>query len=144
MPRSILNKSRRKHPTKQKLYGHLPFITKTIQIRRTRRAEQCYRCKDELISDVLQWTPSHGRTKVGRPARTYIQQLCVDTGCSLENLPEAMDDRDEWRERVREICASSVTWWWWGGGSLTLTFWKVAVLVAQRQQLKDSYLLEKG
>ena len=24
-----------------------------------------------------------------------------------------MDDRDEWRERVREIRASSMTWWWW-------------------------------
>ena len=28
--------------------------------------------EDELISDVLQWTPSHGREKAGRPARTYI------------------------------------------------------------------------
>ena len=24
-----------------------------------------------------------------------------------------MDDRDEWRERFREIRASSTTWWWW-------------------------------
>ena len=23
----------------------------------------------------------------------------MDTRCSLEDLPEAMDDRDEWRER---------------------------------------------
>ena len=28
--------------------------------------------KDELISDVLLWTPSHGRAKVGWPARTYL------------------------------------------------------------------------
>ena len=34
------------------------------------------------------------QTKAGRPARTYIQQLCADTGCSLENLPGAMDDRE--------------------------------------------------
>ena len=47
------------------------------------------------------------------PARTYIQQLCADTGCSLEDLPEAMDDRERWQERVREIRADGTTWWWW-------------------------------
>ena len=62
-----------------------------------------------LTSDVLLWTPSHGRSKAGRPARTYMKQLCADTGCSLEDLPEAMDDREGWRERVRNICADSAT-----------------------------------
>ena len=55
----------------------------------------------------------HGRAKVGRPARTYIQQLYADTGCSLEDLSGTMDDRDGWRERAREIRASTVTRWWW-------------------------------
>ena len=73
MLRAILNKSWRQHPTKQQLYGHLPHITKTIQVRRTRHAGHCWRSKDELRSDVLLWTPSHGRAKAGRPARTYIQ-----------------------------------------------------------------------
>ena len=73
MLRAILNRSWRQHPTKQQLYGHLPHITKTIQVRRTRHAEHCWRSKDELISDVLQWTPSHSRAKSGRPPRTYIQ-----------------------------------------------------------------------
>ena len=36
MLRAILNKSWRQHPTKHQLYGHLPPITKTIQVRRTR------------------------------------------------------------------------------------------------------------
>ena len=39
--------------------------------------------------------PSHRQAKVGQPTRTYIQQLCADTGCSLEDPPRAMDDRDE-------------------------------------------------
>ena len=69
----------------------------------------CWRSKDELISDVLLWTLTYGRASVGRPARTYLHQLCADTGCSLKDLLGAMEDRDEWRERVREICASSVT-----------------------------------
>ena len=109
MLRAILNKSWGKHHTKQELYGHLPPIMKTIQVRRTRLAGHCWRSKDELISDILLWTPSYGRGKAGRPARTHIQQLCADTECSLEDLPRAMDDRDVWREKVREICACSVT-----------------------------------
>ena len=47
--------------------GHLPPIMKTIQVRRIRNARNCWRSKDELISDVLRWTLSHGRAKVGRP-----------------------------------------------------------------------------
>ena len=84
MLRAILNKSWRQHPTKQQLYGHLPPIKKTIQVRRTRHAGHCWRCRDELISDTLLWTSSHGRAKAGRPTRTYIQQLSADTGYSLE------------------------------------------------------------
>ena len=111
--RAILNKSWRQHPTRHQLYGHLPPITKTIQVRLTRHAEHCGRSRDELISDVLLWTPTHGRVKPGRPARTYIQQLCEDTGCCPEDLPEAKNDREKWRERVRDIHATSMTWWWW-------------------------------
>ena len=79
----------------------------------TRHAGHCWKSRDELISNILLWTPSHRRTKAGRPARTYLQQLYGDTGCSLEDLPGTMDYRDWWRERVREICAASATWWWW-------------------------------
>ena len=95
MLRAILNKSWRQHPTKHQLYGHQPPITKTIQVRRTRHAEHCWRSRDELISDVLLWTPTCSRAKAGQPARTYIQQLCEDTGCSLEHLLEAMNDREK-------------------------------------------------
>ena len=66
---TILNKSWKQHPIKQQLYGFLPPITKTIKVRRTRH---CWRSKDKLISDILQWTSSHGWEKVGWPARTYI------------------------------------------------------------------------
>ena len=102
MLRAILNKSWQQHPTRHQLYGHLPPITKTIQVRRTRHAGHCWRSRDELIRDVLLWIPTHGRAKAGRPARTYIQQLCEDTGCCPEDLPRAMNDREEWRERVRD------------------------------------------
>ena len=106
---AILNRSWRQHSTKQQLYDHQPPITKTIQVKRIRYVEHCWRSKEELINNILLWTPSHGWAKA---ARTYIQQLCVDTGYSLEDLPGIMDDRDVWWERIREIHAGGAIWWW--------------------------------
>ena len=113
MLRAILNKSWWQHSTRHQLYGYLPPITKTIQVRRTRHAGHSWRSRDELVSDVLLWTPTYGLAKAGRPARIYIQQLCEDTGCCPEDLPEAMNDREKWRERVRDIHATSTIWRWW-------------------------------
>ena len=109
MLRAISNKSWRQHLTKHQLYGHLPPITKTIQVRRIRHAGHCWRSRDELIRDVLLWNSTHDRSKAGRPARTYILKLCEDTGCSPEDLPEAINDREKWRKRVRDIRATSTT-----------------------------------
>ena len=87
----------------------LPMCTQ----KKKEKKRHCWRSRDELIRDVLLWIPTHGRAKAGRPARTYIQQLCEDTGCCPEDLPRAMNDREEWRERVRDIRATSAIWWWW-------------------------------
>ena len=108
MLRAILNKSRWQESTKQQLYSHLPPIMKTIKIRRTRHARHCWRSRDELINDVLLWTPSHGRAKAG-----WLEQLRVDMGCSPEDLLEVMNGREGWWERVRDIRAGGTIWWWW-------------------------------
>ena len=100
-------------PHKTPTIRTLAPITKTIQVRRTRHAGHCWRSKDELISDVLLCTPTYRCARAGRPARTYIQQPCEDTGCNPEDLPEAMNDREKWRERVKDIRAGGATWWWW-------------------------------
>ena len=42
-------------------------------------------------------------TWLGLPARTYLQSQCEDRGCSPEDLTEAMNDREKWRETVRDI-----------------------------------------
>ena len=63
MLRAILNKSWRQHPTRHQLYGHLPPITKTIQVRRTTHAGNCWRSRDQLIRDVLLWPPTYGGAK---------------------------------------------------------------------------------
>ena len=63
------------------------------------------------------WTSSHSRSSVRRPARTYILLLCTNTGCSLEDMPEAMNCWDGWgreeKESVNEIHVCSMIWWWW-------------------------------
>ena len=110
MLRAILNTFWRQHTTKQQLYSQLPPITKTIKIKQPDMQDTAGEERDELISDVLLWTPSHSRVKAGWPARIYIQQLCEDTGCSPEDLPKEMNDRERWQERVRDIRANGTTW----------------------------------
>ena len=109
MLRAILNKSLRQHHIKQHLYGHLTPISKTIKVKWIRHAGHCWRSRDELISDVLLWSPSHCRAKAERPAPTYTQQLWADTGCSSADQPEAVNDREEWRERARDIRSGGTT-----------------------------------
>ena len=102
MARAILSKSWRQHPKKQQMYGHLPPITKTIQVR-----QHCWRSKDKLICYVLLWTPSHGRAKAERPAWTYIQQLCED----MESKPWGPAGCDErYGEVARE--GQGYPYWW--------------------------------
>ena len=62
----------------------------------------CWRLKDNLISDILRWTPMHGLTSVGQPAKTYIHQLWMDIEHLLEDLPRTMADRDNWCKRDKE------------------------------------------
>ena len=110
MLRVISNKSWKPHPPKQQLYGHLPPIFKPSEL--DEQDMFCWRSKDELVSNVLLWTPTHKRAGVGQLARSYLQQLCTDARCRLEDLPEAMNHKDEWREIFREIRVSGKIWRW--------------------------------
>ena len=85
------------------IWPHASHLTNSPN--NTRHAGHCWRGRDELISDVFLWTPTHGLL-----AKTYIHQLCADTGCSLEDLPEAMDDRNGWQER--KLLVINMCWWW--------------------------------
>ena len=80
MLRVILNKSWMQHPPqkKQQLYGHLPPISKTIQISRTRHAGYCWKSKDELISDVL-LCASIGRQQESTTALYRIKDAVLKT-----------------------------------------------------------------
>ena len=65
---------------------------KIIPIRQ-RYAWLCWRSKDKLRNNILQWTPTHGHTHVGQLANTCIYQVCTDTRYSLEDQLEIIVDR---------------------------------------------------
>ena len=110
MLRAILNKSWRQHPTRHQLYGHLPPITKTIHVRRTRHAGHCRRSRDELVSDVLLGTPQKQDDRHEHTSSTYvrIQDVALKTcqrrwtigksgerGSGISVLPARHDDGDD-------------------------------------------------
>ena len=44
--------------------------------------------------------PTHVRASVGLIARICLHKFCENAGCSLEDLPGTMNDRDGWKERI--------------------------------------------
>ena len=55
-------------------------LTSLLTNHPTKMTKTCWRSKDKLISDILQWTPTHGHTSVGQPTKTYIHQFWADAG----------------------------------------------------------------
>ena len=102
-----LNISWREHLTNKELYKDIPKIRDTIRQHRLRFVGHCWRSKEEIVSDVPLWQPSHGKRERGRPA-TFISLLMNDTGCTIEELPNAMDNREEWSIRVNQCREISI------------------------------------
>ena len=95
MLRSILNKSWKQHLTKKAVWAQASNLNKHPS-----RMNKAFGTQLKCHKWRLPWIPTHGHVRVGLPARTYSYQPCADTGCSLEDLPGTMDDRDRERKRV--------------------------------------------
>ena len=106
MLRAILNMSRRQHPKSSSYTATYHPSGKLSKLDKPDMQDTAGKVR---TNSYAIYSFSHGRAKVGRPSRIYLQQLCTDAGYSLEDLLGAMDDRDGWRERVREIYAGSMT-----------------------------------
>ena len=106
MLRAILNKSWRQHLTRHQLYGHLPPIPKTIQVRRTRHAGHCWRSRDELISDVL---PGDRGSIPGRVV-SKTQKMLLDAAlpCSQHYKFMIKGKVEQSRERSSALLYTSV------------------------------------
>ena len=79
-------------PYKTAVVGHLP----PIEVSQASHAGHCWRSKDELISNILQWTP------INWPPNKNLHSLAVWT---LEDLPREKADRDRGqREQKNSYC----------------------------------------
>ena len=113
MLRAILNKSWRQHPQDTNYTGTCLPSRKLYKLDEPDTQDTAGEARTNSSVMYSYGPPTYGQAKAGQPAQTYIQQLCEDTRCNPEDLPKAMNDREKWRERVRDIRAGSTTWWWW-------------------------------
>ena len=108
---AVLKKSWKQNP-KRSMYGCLPSMSEIIHVRWARHAGQY----SEIKTNILAWTPTHGHTSTGWPAKTYMHQLCADTLYSQENSPRARAYKERWWVKVKWNYAVNRSWcwrWWW-------------------------------
>ena len=75
------------------MYGHLPPISQTIQLRRTRYVGHWWRSKGEVISDVLQWTPTWPLTSHLKSHPSKMNKTC-------DTLVEKQGQTHKWRSSM--------------------------------------------
>ena len=111
---AILNKSWRQHPTRHQLYGHLPPITKTIQVRRTRHAGEAG-MNSSVQAVMYSYGPPHMAVQKQDDQHEYtfsnyvrirdvVQKTCLmrwtigkssERGSGISMLPARHDDDDD-------------------------------------------------
>ena len=74
------------------------------QQRRMRLAGHCIRHPEEMANKLVLWEPSYGKRNRGRRSLTFIDTLLEDTGMeNKQELKSIMEDRDDWKQRVRNV-----------------------------------------
>ena len=97
---AVFNKSKKFQPKKQLLYGHLPLILQTMEIRRIKHTGHSSWSKSEIISNVILRTQTHWPTYWPTAKRLYSSALC-DLGYHLKDLPRAWCSRYRRRKWTR-------------------------------------------
>ena len=105
-----LGVSWRQKLTNPQLYRELPPVTNKIAERRLKLAGHCIRHPELSASTLVLWKPSKGTPKQGKPAITYIDNLCDDLGVEeTKEIRTKMNDRVQWRELSGLVRASART-----------------------------------
>ena len=99
--------------------GILPPVSSVIQVRRLQFAGHCYRSKNKVVNvnRVILWEPRHERRSRGKMSEELHEiTLAADTGAGSSELPELMENREQWKTIVnsqpkharqsREKCSS--------------------------------------
>ena len=148
---TVLNKSWKKPSTKQQLYGHLPPISQTIQVKWARHAGHSWRKQDKLKSDFF----FSGLLHMNRVVLANWQKLkFISSVQTYRNYKKA--DRDKWQDRVKGICAVSIPWgwwWWWcclltGNIKISFFIWKQRKIIKNgnfvfMKAINISFLIEE-
>ena len=78
----------------------------------SRLGESSWRSRQEFSRETMLWSHQHCRLMP-----PFTDQLCDYTGCLPEDIPNAAQDQNGWREWIRDIRANSTWWWLWAGES---------------------------
>lgn len=104
MLRMALNVPWQSHTTNDRLYGDLPLVSLKVQQRRMRLAGHCSRHEEEIANKLLLWQPTEGIPSRGRRKHTFVDTFLDDVGvATVQELKSLMCDREEWKDRVKEL-----------------------------------------
>ena len=93
--RAILNKSWKQHSTKQQLYSHLPSISKTVQVKRTRHVGHCWRSMEvPVLADMQNFTNNSSVRTQGVVWKTCWERWMIGTNGERESERER--ERESW------------------------------------------------
>ena len=85
----------RNHPSLNDIYNGLPRISSVVSYRRLTFSGHCLRAKNEVVSDLILWCP---RGPLRSRKRTFLDAIKRETELEVEELRNAMLDREVWRE----------------------------------------------
>lgn len=68
-----MNVSWRDCLTNEQLYGNLCLLSDIIKEQRVKFEGDCWRAKNEIVSEVILWEPTQGRASRGQQAKTYMK-----------------------------------------------------------------------
>ena len=110
MLRKVLNISWKRHMTNKELYGNHPQISDVIRKSRLKFAGHSIRQKEQQpVSEIVLWEPTHGTRSAGGQAKSFVDILKEDTGCtSTHEVRTCMEDKDVWRRVVSRRPAKDV------------------------------------
>ena len=104
----FLNQFWKQQPTNQQLYGHLPPIAQTMQIRQATHAGHC--CRKKRTNSWLMFSKWHLHMSI--PVLAMHQKLIfISSARILDALQWSYQER--WLERVKAIWTVGLPYWWW-------------------------------
>ena len=91
----IQNINWKQHFILEQIHGNLLKVSDVVRMRRNRFAGHCLRAKEEIISDLLFWSPPD--EKRGRKPLNYPETLVRDNDRDPPNLVNIMENRNLWK-----------------------------------------------